>query len=123
MKWLQKLRLINWHFFDDASLEFGRQTMITGRNSAGKSTIIDALQVLFIANQQQIKFNVAAMQEAKRTLLGYLRGKMGRDDKTYLRDGDFSSYIVAEFVDRTKQETFVAGVMFDVYRDDQIAEE
>ena len=123
MKWLQKLRLINWHFFDDASLEFGRQTMITGRNSAGKSTIIDALQMLFIANQQQIRFNVAAMQEAKRTLLGYLRGKMGRDDKTYLRDGDFSSYIVAEFYDRIKQETFVAGVMFDVYRDDQIAEE
>lgn len=123
MKWLRRLRLINWHYFYDETLEFGRQTLIAGRNSAGKSTIIDALQVLLVANQRQIRFNSAAHDEARRSLISYLRGKTGGEAKKYLREGDFTSYIAAEFYDQQKREKFVVGVVMDVYGDDTIDDE
>lgn len=123
MKWMKKLRLINWHYFIDETMEFGKQTLITGQNAAGKSTIIDALQVLFIADQRLIRFNPAAHEEAKRTMIGYLRGKISSDERTYLRDGDFTTYITAEFRDEVKKESFIIGVVIDVYRDQQYEEE
>ncbi|MBO8162083.1 MAG: AAA family ATPase [Brevibacillus sp.] len=123
MKWMKKLRLINWHYFTDVTMEFGKQTLITGQNGAGKSTIIDALQVLFVADQRQIRFNPAAHEEAKRTMINYLRGKIGNDDRTFVRNGDFTSYIVAEFRDDEKKESFVVGVVMDIFRDQSYEEE
>ena len=119
MKWMKKLRLINWHYFQDETLEFGRQTLISGRNAAGKSTIIDALQILIVADQRQIRFNSAAHEDARRSLISYLRGKKGTNEQIYVRDGDFSTYIAAEFEDTKKKERFVVGVVIDVYRDDK----
>ncbi|MZP30659.1 AAA family ATPase [Heliobacterium undosum] len=123
MKWLKRLRLINWHYFQDETLEFGPQTLISGRNSAGKSTIIDAMQVLFVANQRQIRFNSAAHDDAKRSLVSYLRGKIGSDDQKFVRDGDFTTYILSEFYDEPKKERFVVGVVMDVFRDNNVDEE
>ena len=123
MKWMKKLRLINWHYFVDETLEFGRQTLITGQNAAGKSTIIDAMQVLLVADQRQIRFNPAAHEEAKRSMINYLKGKIGSDDRTFVRDGDFTTYIVAEFHDDDRKEFFVIGVVIDVFRDQQYEEE
>ncbi len=117
MKWMTQLRLINWHYFSDVTMDFGKQTLITGQNAAGKSTIIDALQVLFVADQRMIRFNAAAHDEAKRSFVNYLKGKIGSDDRSFLRDGDFTTYMVAEFRDEDKKEWFVIGVVIDVYRD------
>ncbi|MNK76101.1 recombination protein F [compost metagenome] len=122
MKWMTRLRLINWHYFKDTPMEFGKQTLITGQNGAGKSTIIDALQVLFVADQRLIRFN-AATDEAKRSYINYLKGKIGSDDRSFLRDGDFTTYIVSEFYDENKRESFVIGIAVDVYRDRSYEEE
>lgn len=122
MKWMKRLRLINWHYFTDVTMEFGKQTLITGQNGAGKSTIIDALQVLFVADQRLIRFN-AATDEAKRSYINYLKGKIGNDDRSYLRDGDFTTYIVSEFWDEKKRESFIIGIVVDVYRDRMFDEE
>jgi energy-coupling factor transporter ATP-binding protein EcfA2 len=123
MKWLKKLRLINWHYFADEVMDFGKQTLITGKNAAGKSTIIDALQVLFVANQKMIKFNPAAHEDAKRSLLDYLKGKIGSEERGYLRDGDFNTYLLAEFEDQEKRESFVVGMVADVFSNLEHAEE
>lgn len=123
MKWMKRLRLIKWHYFNDVTMEFGRQTLITGQNAAGKSTIIDALQVLFVADQRLIRFNAAAHDEAKRSFENYLRGKIGSDERSYLRDGDFTTYIVAEFRDEDKKDSFVVGAAIDVYRNGSYEEE
>lgn len=123
MKWMKRLRLINWHYFTDVTMEFGKQTLITGQNAAGKSTIIDALQVLFVADQRLIRFNAAAHDEAKRSYVNYLKGKIGSDDRSFLRDGDFTTYIVSEFRDDDKKEWFVVGAAVDVYRDRSYEEE
>ncbi|WP_139994827.1 ATP-binding protein [Paenibacillus paridis] len=123
MKWMTRLRLINWHYFKDVTMEFGRQTLITGQNAAGKSTIIDALQVLFVVDQRLIRFNAAAHDEAKRSFENYLMGKIGSDERSYVRDGDFTTYIIAEFLDEDKKESFVIGAAIDVYRDRSYEEE
>jgi len=117
------MRLINWHYFQDETFEFGNQTLISGKNGAGKSTIIDALQYIIIGNQKQIRFNTAAHDEAKRTLINYLKGKIGSDERSYLREGDFTSYILSEFRDDAKKESFVLGVVVDVYKDFSYDEE
>ena len=123
MKSLKKVRLINWHYFQDETIEFGKQTLLTGKSAAGKSTIIDALQVLFIANQNQIRFNAAAHDEVKRNLLNYLKGKIGNEDRAFSRNAPFSTYIVSEFRDDIKKENFIVGVVMDVFSDDQYKEE
>ncbi|PDO09619.1 MAG: hypothetical protein BLM47_11590 [Candidatus Reconcilbacillus cellulovorans] len=123
MKWLTRLRLINWHYFQDESLTFGKQTLIVGKSGAGKSTIIDAMQVLFVADQRQIRFNSAAHENAKRDLRGYLKGKIGDDERMYVRDQtDFTSYLLAEFWDDEQQDAFVVGYVADVHRDGDIAD-
>ncbi|WP_053367798.1 ATP-binding protein [Bacillus sp. FJAT-27245] len=120
---MKKLKLINWHYFQDEEIIFGKQTMITGRNAAGKSTIIDALQVLFIANLKMIRFNSSAHDDAKRSLISYLRGKIGSDQQKYIREGDFTTYIMAEFFDEKKRSYFTVGTVIDVYRDDNCDQE
>src|SRR5690554_4755983 len=123
MKWMKHLRLVNWHYFQDETLEFGEQTLICGRNSAGKSTILDALQVLFIADQRKFRFNPAAHEEAKRSLINYLRGKIGSDEKTFVRERDFTSYILGEFYDDKTRQFFIVGTVMDVYSDNKIDDE
>jgi len=120
---MKRLRLVNWHYFQDETLEFGKQTLISGRNSSGKSTIIDAMQVLLIANLRQIRFNPAAHEEAKRSLINYLRGKIGSDEKSFVRERDFTTYILAEFYDDKTRESFVIGTVMDVYSDNKIDDE
>lgn len=123
MKWLKKIRLINWHFYVDKEITIGKQTVLAGRTGSGKSTIIDALQVLFIANQKMFKFNSAAHEEAKRSFISYLRGKVGTQQRAFLREGQFTTYIMAEFYDDKKNESFVIGVVIDIDTDNTIDEE
>ena len=69
MKKLRKMKVINWHYFDEDEISFGSATMLSGHSGAGKSTLLDALQYIFIGSQTQARFNAAATQEARRTLL------------------------------------------------------
>lgn len=121
MKLLQKLLLINWHYIERELIEFSGINFLTGKNASGKSTIIDALQLLFLGDTSGNFFNKAANDYSQRTLKGYLRGEVADDGGTgfiYLRDGVFSSYIVAEFFDTIKKKSFCFGVVFDVYGED-----
>ena len=123
MKKLRKMKVINWHYFDEDEISFGSATMLSGHSGAGKSTLLDALQYIFIGSQTQARFNAAATQEARRTLLHYLRGKIKAEGVQYLRADEFTSYIVLEFYDDTKQISFLAGYVVDVFRDDSLQEE
>ena len=123
MKKLRKMKVINWHYFDEDEISFGSATMLSGHSGAGKSTLLDALQYIFIGSQTQTRFNAAATQEARRTLLHYLRGKIKAEDVQYLRANEFTSYIVLEFYDDVKKISFLAGYVVDVFRDDELQEE
>ncbi len=121
MKLLTKIQLINWHYFSNEIIRLGEVNFLTGANSAGKSTIIDALQAALIGETRSSRFNRAAGKKSERTFRSYLVGTLGEDVSSgvrALREGkDFSSYVVAEFYDDIKDERFCLGVVADVYSD------
>lgn len=121
MKALTRLLLVNWHYFQNTVIDFGNINFLTGKNSAGKSTIIDALQVVLMGETRSVAFNRAASKKSERTLRSYLVGSMGEDIENgnkSLRDGkDFSTYIVAEFYDDFKSAFFCLGAVFDTFAD------
>ena len=120
MKALKKLLLINWYYFWNELIEFENINFLTGKNKAGKSTIIDAMQLLLLGDTTGYFFNKAANERSARTLKGYLRGEVGEDGDTgfnYLREGRFSSYIALEFYDDVKNARFTLGIVFDCYED------
>jgi len=120
MKMLKKMLLINWHYFHQEELHFDRINFLTGQNAAGKSTLIDALQVVLLGETSSSVFNKAANEKSERTIKGYLRGEMEDDGEAgyrYLRNGNFSSYIVLEFQDDVKNASFCAGAAFDAMED------
>ncbi|HHY82019.1 MAG TPA: hypothetical protein GX505_04985 [Clostridiales bacterium] len=121
MKLLKKLLLIHWHYFNYELINFDRINFLTGKNASGKTTIIDAIQLLMLgdANGRHF-FNKAANEKSARSLKGYLRGELGDDGGTgfkYLREGRFTSYIACEFFDDVKKSSFTLGVVFDCYED------
>ncbi len=119
MKELTGIKLINWHYFTDVTLNFSGSTLLTGDNASGKSTILDAIQLVLVADLRQVKFNVSAHDETDRTLKGYIRCKTGADDSPggYLRQGDFTSYVVLEFYDTEKNSSFLVGCVIDAWGD------
>lgn len=119
MKIIQKLRLINWHYFSNTTTDIKNITFLTGPNGTGKSTIIDALQILILGTTRPENFNKAANEKGKsgRNLLSYLKGQTGVDDNgnvINLRTGAFTSYLAIEIKDTVKDCVFTLGVVFDV---------
>ncbi|MDR1900561.1 MAG: hypothetical protein LBQ55_11165 [Treponema sp.] len=123
MKLMRRLLLIHWHYFIRQSVEFEKINFLTGKNASGKSTIIDALQVLLLGDTSGNFFNKAANTKGSRTLKGYLLGELGDDEESgfkYLRRGRFTSYIALEFFDEEKNSSFTAGCCFDVYSENDV---
>lgn len=73
MKKLKKILLINWLYFSKEIIEVGDINFLTGKNGAGKSTVIDALQIVLLGETNARNFNQAANEKSQRTLDGYLR--------------------------------------------------
>lgn len=125
MKHLVKLRLINWHYFSNTTTDIKNITFLTGPNGTGKSTIIDAMQILILGSTRPDNFNKAANEKGRsgRSLLSYLRGQTGVSDNgnvINLRPGNFTSYIAMEIHDDQENRTFTLGVVFDVDSADNI---
>lgn len=110
---LNRVRLVNWHYFHDSVIDLDMTTLIAGDNGSGKSTIIDAIQYALIADIRKIKFNAAATEaRTERTLESYCRCKIGATDLEYYR-GDTITHIILEF--STAEMSFLAGVQVEVY--------
>jgi len=123
MKLLTKLLLVHWHYFTHELIEFGELNFLTGKNASGKSTIIDALQLILLGDTSGSFFNKAASGRGNRTLKGYLMGELGDDEEfgfKYLRKGRFTSYIALEFYDSEKKRHFTVGCCFDTYSENDM---
>ncbi|ACB84362.1 ATP-binding protein [Natranaerobius thermophilus] len=119
MRSLTKVKLVNWHFFSDETMEMDNSVLITGDNGAGKSTLIDALQVVLVGNLAKVRFNSSAFEEkTTRNIKGYLKGKTGTEGETvFLRDDhDFTSYIIMEIFHSKTKTPYLVGVLFDYYQ-------
>ena len=113
MKLLRKVKIINWHYFWNETINIEPIVFLTGLNASGKSTLIDGLQVILLGDTSGRFFNKAAMDKSNRTLKGYLRGELGDTDDGgfhYLRNGRFTSYLALEFYDDINDVSFTLGL-------------
>ncbi len=115
MKKLVKIRLINWHYLSNETIEINGNTLLTGPNASGKSTIMDAITYVLTAGDTV--FNLAANEKGKRDLRGYVKCKLGMDDKEYLRNGDVSGHIALQFHDEKTNTDFTVGTVIDAFGD------
>lgn len=118
-KALSKICLNNWHYIDKKILTLNEGiNFFTGHSGSGKSTVIDALQIVLYANTDgRGFFNKAAADDSDRTLIEYLRGMVNiseNNESQYLRNHNFSSTIVLELEQTNTREKQCVGVVFDV---------
>ena len=116
---LSRICLNNWHYIDQKILSFHEGiNFFTGHSGSGKSTVIDAMQILLYANTDgRAFFNKAAADDSDRTLMEYLRGMVNIGDNnefTYLRNQNFSTTIVMELRRTDTGACQSIGVAFDV---------
>ena len=122
MKKLTKIKLVNWHLFSNQTIDIQGNTLISGENGSGKSTLLDAIQYLLVGGRGGVKFNVAATDDAKRTLDGYVRGRIGAENKEYIRTSDVITHVALEFYDE-KEKTFnIVGAILDLPRNSSMRE-
>lgn len=107
-KILTRVQLINWHYFENERISFNGSTLVSGENTAGKSTILDAIQLVLTTNTR--RFNVAANEKGNRNLKGYVRCKIGNVGETYLRKNAVPANVALEFYEEKGNRYFVIGV-------------
>lgn len=114
MKKLTKIKLVNWHLFSNTTIDIKDNALISGENGSGKSTLLDAMQFLFVGGRSGSKFNIAATDDAKRTLEGYVRGRIGAENKEFLRNGDVVTHLALEFFDEQSKKFSIIGCILDL---------
>jgi uncharacterized protein YPO0396 len=121
---LERVRLVNWHNFEDTVIEIGNRCLLAGDNGSGKSTIIDAIQYVMAANLRMARFNSAAEERRSggRDLMGYVRCKLGAESTEYRR-GDTVAHVMMEWrQDSGAATNFAYGVCVEAYRDNHYTE-
>ncbi|MDR1587897.1 MAG: AAA family ATPase [Treponema sp.] len=120
---LERVRLVNWHNFEDTVIEIGNRCLLAGDNGSGKSTVIDAIQYLMAANLRMARFNSAAEERRSggRDLMGYVRCKLGSDATEYRR-GDTVAHVMLEWSGPGSGEGFACGVCVEAWKDNHYAE-
>ena len=103
---LKRLRLINWHNFENVTFDCARLTYMIGVNAVGKTTILDAIRYCLTTNRN---FNALGNKKSGRTLQGSVHAKQ-RGENAYRRPGRTVAYIGAEFWDTAKRVPFVIAV-------------
>lgn len=106
--------LHNWHRLHHHIIPVRDSLYFAGHNGSGKSSILDALQVVLIGDLTKVRFNSAAQTEERsiRNLDSYVRGKVG--ESGYLRPGASIAYIALEFTDTTNtKECRTVGVCIE----------
>ena len=117
MKKLTRMKLINWHRFNNCTIDFGDSTLLSGENGAGKSTLLDAIQFVIICSASN--FNKAAHENGKRKLSGYIRCKSGKENQPYQRTGEISAHVALEFYEESKDRYFILGAVVDSASEEQ----
>ena len=118
-KALSKICLNNWHYIYKKILTLNEGiNFFTGHSGSGKSTVLDAIQIVLYANTDgRGFFNKAAADDSDRTLIEYLRGMVNiseNNESQYLRNRNFSSTIVLELTQTNTRDKQCVGVVFDV---------
>jgi uncharacterized protein YPO0396 len=111
IKKLCRIRLINWHYFINETITVKGSFLISGENTSGKSTVLDAIKLVLTANTRN--FNAAANEKSSRDLKGYVRCKTGNENSFYNRTGSIISYVALEFFEESSARYFLLGIKID----------
>ena len=114
-----RMCLNNWGGIDHKVLEFHEYVnLFSGKSGSGKSTVMDAIQVILYGSFSPSFLNKAA-DDAKnrRSVLSYLRGEQ-KDGSANRKDCDFCSVIALEIEDTGTHITTCIGIAFEVRKSD-----
>lgn len=122
MKQFRRVLILKWHYIEHECVDLGNINFLTGKNASGKSTFIDAMQLVLLGDTKGNFFNKAANEKSHRTLSSYVRGELMDSEVgfEYLRNDDFSSVIAIEVYDTDRRKSFVIGIHMDVHNDGSI---
>lgn len=112
-----RMLLNNWGGVSHRILEFHEYVnLFCGKSGSGKSTVMDAIQVVLYGSLASGFLNKAA-DDAKnrRSVLSYLRGEQ-KDGTANRADQDFCAQVALEILDTGTGITNCAGVCFEVGR-------
>ena len=114
-----RMCLNNWGGIDHKVLEFHEYVnLFSGKSGSGKSTVMDAIQVILYGSFSPSFLNKAA-DDAKnrRSVLSYRRGEQ-KDGSANRKDCDFCSVIALEIEDTGTHITTCIGIAFEVRKSD-----
>ena len=119
-KIFSRMLINNWGGISHKMLEFHEYVnLFSGKSGSGKSTVMDAIQVVLYGSVASSFLNKAADDtKNKRSVLDYLRGAQ-KDGTSNRENMDFCSQIVLEIVDTGSKITTCAGVVFEVGKSDR----
>ncbi|MSP14338.1 MAG: hypothetical protein EXR62_15475 [Chloroflexi bacterium] len=108
---LTQIFLHNWHRFSHHVISVEDSLYLAGHNGSGKSSVLDALQMVLVADLHQVRFNSSAQDRSARNLDSYVRGKIG--ESRWLRPGNTVAYIALEFSDKQTGKQTTLGVCIE----------
>lgn len=111
--------LNNWGGITHKVLRFHEYVnLFSGKSGSGKSTVMDALQVILYGSFNSNFLNKAADDaKNKRSVLSYLRGEQ-KDGSANRGNCDFCSVIALEIEDTGSHQSTCIGIAFEVRRND-----
>lgn len=115
-----RMLLNNWGGISHQVIHFHEYVnLFSGKSGSGKSTVMDAMQVVLYGSVRNDFLNKAADDtKNKRSVFSYLRGEQ-KDGSANREDQDFYAQIVLEIEDTGTKNKVCAGVTFEVARGDQ----
>lgn len=118
-KLFTRMLINNWGGIDHKMIEFHEHVnLFSGKSGSGKSTVMDAMQVVLYGSVRNDFFNRAADDtKNKRSILSYLRGAQ-KDGTCNRENQDFYAQIVLEIFDTGNNSTVCVGVFFEVGKHD-----
>lgn len=114
-----RMCLNNWGGIDHKVLEFHEYVnLFSGKSGSGKSTVMDAIQVILYGSFSPSFLNKAADDtKNRRSVLSYLRGEQ-KDGSANRKDCDFCSVIALEIEDTGTHIITCIGIAFEVRKSD-----
>ena len=114
-----RILMNNWGGIDHQVLCLNEYVnLFSGKSGSGKSSVMDAMQVVLYGSVGNDFLNRAADDSAnKRSVLSYLRGEQ-KDGTANRENQDFYAQIVLEIKDTGRESYACIGVVFEVGRND-----
>ena len=102
---ISKLEVKNFRCIKDATMNFDRLSVIVGRNGAGKSTFLSAIDIFFdinakVTDEDYFNKDVSAPIEIRVTFIN-LRMEEIEDNKSFIREGQLTVTKRIEHVNST----------------------